>query len=192
MFGGMSFSSRALASVLTGLLWFLVVLAAFLPAGASGQLAPGAAAPELIAEGWLNVAPTNRLTLASRLGKVTVVHFWTYGCINCRHNLPIYDAWQKRFAPKDVLIIGIHAPETAAEAKPDNVARKVKELGISYPVLLDSKRYNWNRWRQRAWPTVYLVDKQGRARYSAIGELKYKGGDGDAKMSALIESLIKE
>ena len=176
------------------LLAFLLVAGAIhsLRAAGSGRLALGAAAPELVAEGWLNVTVTNRPTLASRKGKVTIVHFWTYGCINCRRNLPIYDRWQKRYAPRGVMIIGIHTPETQAEGKAVNVARKVKELGISYPVLLDSRHYNWNRWRQHVWPSVYLVDKQGRARYLAEGELEYKGAGGEAKMGALIESLLKE
>lgn len=161
-------------------------------AGGTPRQPLGLPAPELVGDSWLNLPPGTRLTLASRKGKVTIVHFWTYDCINCRRNLPIYERWQKRYAAKGVLVIGIHTPETDGESKPANVARKVKELGITYPVLVDSRRYNWNRWRQHAWPTVYLVDKQGRARYLAEGELEYRGSGGDAKMTQLIQRLLQE
>jgi thiol-disulfide isomerase/thioredoxin len=159
-------------------------------AAESARLALGGPAPELTGDAWLNLPTGTGPTLASRKGRVTIVHFWTYGCINCRRNLPIYDRWQQRYTGRGALVIGIHTPETDAETKPANVVRKVKELGITYPVLLDARRYNWNRWRQHAWPTVYLVDKQGRARYLAEGELGSKGGEG--KMSQLIESLLRE
>ena len=192
IFGRMTTTVPRKARMLLLALFAMAGAASSLPAAETGRLALGAPAPELVPEGWLNVPATNRLTLASRKGKVTIVHFWTYGCINCRRNLPIYDRWQKRYAPRGVVVIGIHAPETAAETKPANVAKKVKELGITYPVLLDSRYYNWNRWRQHVWPTVYLIDKQGRARYLAEGELEYKGAGGEARMGALIEALLKE
>ncbi len=154
--------------------------------------AAGLAAPELSGNAWLNLPKGDQLTLASRKGKVTIIHFWTYGCINCRHNLPAYARWQKRFAAAGVVVIGIHSPETEAERNPANVARKVKELGITYPVLIDSDRRNWNRWRQHAWPAICLIDKQGRARYGWEGELGYHGAKGEAKMTRLIEALLKE
>ena len=100
--------------------------------------------------------------------------------------------WQQRYAAKGVLVIGIHTPETDAESKPANVAKKVKELGITYPVLVDSRRYNWNRWRQHIWPSIYLVDKQGRVKYVWEGELEYQGAGGEAKMTRLIETLLSE
>ena len=149
-------------------------------------------APELTGGPWLNLPSGTKLTLAARKGKVTIIHFWTYGCINCRRNLSFYANWQKRYASKGVLVIGIHSPETAGEAKLANVVKKVKDLGITYPVLVDSDRKNWNRWRQRAWPAICLVDKQGRARYGWEGELEYKGAGGAAKMSRYIEQLLKE
>jgi len=149
-------------------------------------------APELTGKAWLNVPDGSRLSLSSRKGKVTILHFWTYGCINCRRNLPAYDRWHKRFASKGVLVIGIHSPETKAEANPANVAQKVKELGIAYPVLIDSDRQNWNRWRQRVWPAVCLIDKQGRVRYGWEGELEYRGAGGEAKLTRCVEAWLKE
>jgi thiol-disulfide isomerase/thioredoxin len=166
--------------------------AAPLLGGESSKLSADAVALELTGDAWLNVPKGTRLTLASRKGKVTILHFWTFDCINCKRNLPAYDRWQKRFAAKGVLVIGVHTPETEAERNPANVAKKVKELGISYPVLVDSDHENWKRWQQRIWPTIYLIDKQGRVRYGWEGELEYQGAGGEAKMTRLIEALLKE
>ncbi|HOX57271.1 MAG TPA: redoxin domain-containing protein [Verrucomicrobiota bacterium] len=162
------------------------------PAGQQPKEPPAVLAPELVGGSWLNLPPGTKLTLAARRGKVTIVHFWTYGCINCRRNLPFYATWQKRYAARGVLVIGIHSPETTGEAKLENVTRKVKEFGITYPVLVDSERQNWNRWGQRVWPAICLVDKQGRARYGWEGELEYKGAGGAGRMSQHIEALLKE
>lgn len=123
---------------------------------------------------------------------MTVVHFWTFDCINCKRNLPFYDKWQKRFAGRGLEIIGIHTPETAAERKSENVAKKVKELGISYPVLIDQQEQNWKLWQQRCWPTVYLIDKRGRVRFTWEGELEYQGAGGNEKVTRWIETLLDE
>ena len=90
------------------------------------------------------------------------------------------------------MVIGIHTPETEAERDPASVARKVKKLGISYPVLLDSDQQNWNRWQQHIWPVIYLIDKQGRARYLWEGELEYQHAGGEARMSQRILDLLRE
>jgi peroxiredoxin len=145
-----------------------------------------------VGNSWLNVPKGVEMSLASRRGKVTVVHFWTFGCINCQRNLPAYANWRKWFASRGLEIIGVHTPETEAERDAANVAKKVKELGIEYPVLLDPGAENWQRWQQRVWPAVYLIDKQGRARLAWEGELEYQGAGGGAKMSAMIEQLLRE
>ena len=163
------------------------------PLRAAEGLPPvGVIAPELTGKVWLNLPSGKTLSLASRKGKVTILHFWTYGCINCRRNLPAYDRWHKRFASKGVVVIGIHSPETEGERDLANVTRKVKEFGIAYPVLVDSDRANWKRWQQRAWPAVCLIDKQGRVRFGWEGELEYGGAGGEAKMTRFIELLLKE
>ena len=149
-------------------------------------------ATALTGDSWLNVPTGTRLSLASRKGKVTIVHFWTFACINCKRNLAAYDRWWKRFADKGVVVIGIHTPETEAERNPANAAKKVKELGISYPVLLDSDHQNWNRWQQHICPSIYLIDKQGRARYLWEGELEYQHAGGEAKMTQHILDLLRE
>jgi peroxiredoxin len=160
-------------------------------AGERTQSLVGSAAPELTGDSWLNLPKGSKLSLASRKGKVTIVHFWTFGCINCKRNLPAYDRWWKRFATNGVVVIGIHTPESEAERDPANVAKRVKELGIAYPVLLDPDRQNWNRWQQRWWPAIYLIDKQGRVRYVWECELEYQKAGGEAKMTQLIVELLR-
>jgi len=170
------------------------VLLAQAEAGLSDEqpIRVSAAAPELLGSHWLNTPDGKPVTLASRRGKVIVVEFWTFGCINCRHNLPAYAHWQQQFSNRDVVIVGVHTPETESERDPANVARQVKRLGISYPVLLDTDGANWNRWHQRYWPAVYLVDSLGRIRYGWEGELNYAGASGEAQMAQLIEELLME
>ncbi len=163
---------------------------------APAQTAPAGAnsvpAPELVGKAWLNLTNGGSLSLAARKGKVTVLHFWTFDCINCKHNLPHYLAWRRRFAPKGLEVIGIHTPETDSERDPANVAKKLKELRVDYPVLLDPDRRNWDRWQQRYWPAIYLIDKQGRVRYCWEGELEYPSAGGYARMTSLIEQLLRE
>jgi thiol-disulfide isomerase/thioredoxin len=168
------------------------VLTVAVPAFAQNPISVDAAAPELVGTSWLNTPKNTPIKLAGRKGKVTVVEFWTFGCINCQRNLPIYARWHKQFADKDVAIIGVHTPETASERVADNVSRRVRELGITYPILLDQQGTNWNRWQQRFWPTVYLIDKKGRVRYRWEGELEYNRAGGEAKMAQRIDDLLRE
>jgi len=182
----------ALLLMLPVALGLLGPLAAPLYSGEPSQVLASPLAPELTGDSWLNLAKGSTLSLASRKGKVTIVHFWTFGCINCKRNLAAYERWWKRFADVGVVVIGIHTPETEAERDPANAARKVKELGISYPVLLDSDHQNWNRWQQHIWPAIYLIDKQGRARFLWEGELEYQHAGGEAKMTQHILDLLRE
>ena len=149
-------------------------------------------APELLGGPWINTASGKEINLAGRRGKVTIVEFWTFACGNCLANLAAYANWQKQFADEDVVIIGVHTPETESERVTANVARRVKQLGITYPILVDQEHVNWNRWQVDAWPTVYLVDKQGRIRYRWVGELNYRNAGGEAKLGQLVERLLKE
>jgi thiol-disulfide isomerase/thioredoxin len=149
-------------------------------------------APELVGDAWLNTPEGKPVTLASRRGKVTILHFWTFGCINCQRNLPAYARWQKQFEKRDVAVIGVHTPETEGERNPDNVAKELKKLGITYPVILDPKGANWTRWKQAWWPTVYLLDRKGRVRYGWEGELEWKHAGGEAKLTSLVEQLLRE
>lgn len=106
--------------------------------------------------------------------------------------MPSYGKWQKHFAGKGVVIVGIHTPETKEEKIAENVVRRVKQLGITYPVLLDQQGKNWSRWANQYWPTVYLVDKKGRVRYRWAGELEYENAGGEEIMASCIQRLLEE
>jgi alkyl hydroperoxide reductase subunit AhpC len=149
-------------------------------------------APELVGGPWLNTPGDQPVSLASRRGKVTIVHFWTYGCYNCQNNLAAYARWYQQFAGRDVVIVGIHTPETSSERVGANVFRHVKDFKIEYPVLFDQSETNWRRWQQRYWPTVYLIDRKGKVRFRWIGELNYGGKQGEARMAKLVEDLLRE
>ena len=149
-------------------------------------------APELVGGPWLNTPGGKPISLASRKGQVTVVEFWTFGCSNCRANLPAYAKWHQQFKDKGVVIIGVHTPEFDGEKKIENVKAQLEKLKIDYPVLLDNQNANWNRWNQQYWPTVYLVDKAGKIRAKWEGELDYNNSGGTAKLTAQIEQLLAE
>jgi peroxiredoxin len=138
---------------------------------------------------WLNASP---LTMAQFEGKVVVVHFYTYGCINCVRNLPHYNDWHRRYAPRGVQVIGIHRPESPGESKIESVKKKAEDAAIQYPVAIDNQAANWNAWGTGVWPSVYLVDKQGFVRYWWYGELNWQGTPGEAWMRDRIEALLRE
>ncbi|MCF7974846.1 MAG: redoxin domain-containing protein [Phycisphaerae bacterium] len=147
-------------------------------------------APEFEAvETWINASP---LTMAQCKGQVVVIHFYTYGCINCIRNLPHYNSWYERYAQRGVQIIGIHRPETSGERQIESVRKKGVEAGIQYPVAVDNEAVNWNAWGNRVWPSVYLVDRQGFVRYWWYGELNWQGAPGELQMRNRIEALLKE
>lgn len=147
-------------------------------------------APELTKiNRWIN---SDGFTLASQKGKVVVVHFWTFGCINCRHNLPYYNKWQEDFAGKDVQIVGVHTPETAAESNVNNVATQAKKLDIKYPVAVDGASETWKAFDNHYWPSIYLVDRRGRIRYHWDGELEFGNTHGDSVLRAKISELLAE
>ncbi len=138
---------------------------------------------------WIN---TGGRSVTFEKGRVYVVHFWTFGCINCQRNLPAYTQWQARYANAPLTLVGVHSPETARERDANNVTKEVRRLAITYPVLVDGKLTNWNQWQQHIWPTVYLVDKRGHVRYYWLGELEWQGAGGTQIMQQCIEQLLNE
>lgn len=128
-------------------------------------------APELTGETWLNTSSPLRLT--DLRGKVVLLEMWTFGCVNCRNTLPTVKDWHARYATEGLMVIGNHYPEFEYEADLDNLRQAVVDLGISYPVLQDNAGDNFFAYRSRYWPTLYLIDKQGRLRYTHIGEGAY-------------------
>jgi thiol-disulfide isomerase/thioredoxin len=147
-------------------------------------------APEFSGGPWLNTPGEQPLRLAARRGKVTLVHFWAFACGNCRANMPSYNRWHEEFAGRGVAVVGIHTPELDREREPKFVAEHIAKYGVQYPVLLDNDMSNWQRWKQQYWPTAYVVDQQGRIRASWIGELEYRGQQGEAKIAKLVRELL--
>ncbi|MGH8156823.1 MAG: cytochrome c biogenesis protein DipZ [Rhodanobacter sp.] len=128
--------------------------------------------PSLVgATGWLNSPP---LTTKSLRGKVVLVDFWTYSCINCIRALPYVRGWADKYRDHGLVVIGVHAPEFAFEKDPANVAKAVKDLGVDYPVALDDNYAIWQGFHNEYWPAHYFIDAQGQIRHHHFGEGGYQ------------------
>ncbi|WP_175839346.1 cytochrome c biogenesis protein DipZ [Burkholderia anthina] len=132
---------------------------------------------------WLNSPP---LTAAGLRGKVVLVDFWTYSCINCLRTLPYTTAWARKYAPYGLVVIGVHAPEFAFERDIGNVKKAVHDLGIDYPVAIDNRYAIWRAFGNEYWPAHYFIDAQGRIRHHHFGEGEY------AQSERAIQSLLAE
>jgi cytochrome c biogenesis protein CcdA/thiol-disulfide isomerase/thioredoxin len=119
---------------------------------------------------WFNSPP---LTLAKLRGKVVLIDFWTYSCINCLRTLPHVEAWDRMYRKDGLVIVGVHTPEFAFEAEPSNVRAAIKRLGVHYPVALDPKYGTWDHWGNQYWPAKYLIDRRGHVRCAHFGEGEY-------------------
>lgn len=139
---------------------------------------------------WINT--DNPQTLAQHHGKVIVVHFYAFGCINCKHTLPYYNQWVKDFPADQFQIIGIHRPETKKERNLEKVKARASEYHMEYPIAVDNQSLNWNTWANNIWPSMYLVDKNGFVRYWWYGELNYQGAPSEKWMRDKINELLKE
>jgi len=126
------------------------------------------------ATGWLNSAP---LTPQALRGKVVLVDFWTYSCINCLRSLPYVRGWYDKYKDHGLVVIGVHAPEFAFEKEPANVTRAVKELGVDYPVALDNDYAIWQGFDNQYWPAHYFIDAKGHIRAHHFGEGDYAGSE---------------
>ena len=149
----------------------VAVLAASAVHAVPTQPAP-AAAPEFTGiEKWLNSEP---LTLQSLRGKVVLVDFWTYTCINCIRTLPYVTSWYEKYKDQGLVVVGVHTPEFPFERSTANVTQALKRLGIKYPVAQDNSYATWDAYRNQYWPAAYLIDKQGNIVYRHFGEGQYK------------------
>lgn len=119
---------------------------------------------------WLNSEP---LTLQALRGKVVLVDFWTYSCINCIRTLPHIKAWYEKYKDQGLVVIGVHAPEFAFEGDIDNVKNAVKKFGVSYPVAMDNDFSTWRSFKNQYWPAHYLINKNGEVVYTHFGEGRY-------------------
>jgi thiol-disulfide isomerase/thioredoxin len=139
--------------------------------GAASRPARFGAAPEFAGiETWLNSEP---LSMAALRGRVVMVDFWTYGCINCVHVLPHVVQWHEKYKDRGLTVIGVHTPEFAYERDTSNVRKAIQRHGIRYPVAQDNKFATWNAYHNRYWPTAYLVDRSGELVFSHAGEGSY-------------------
>ena len=140
------------------------------PAAAGGLPDYGPAPNFAGIDGWVNSPP---LTMQGLRGKVVLIDFWTYSCINCLRTLPHVEAWDRMYRKDGLVIVGVHTPEFAFEAVPSNVRSAVKRLGVRYPVALDSKYGTWTAFGNQYWPAKYLIDRNGHVRYAHFGEGNY-------------------
>jgi cytochrome c biogenesis protein CcdA/thiol-disulfide isomerase/thioredoxin len=124
---------------------------------------------------WLNTPGGQPVSLASLKGKVVLVDFWAYSCINCQRELPHVEAWAKAYASDGLEVVGVHTPEYAFEHVPSNVAAGVRRLGLTFPVALDNSYGTWNAYDNQSWPAAYLIDASGQIRHVSIGEGDYSG-----------------
>ena len=145
----------------------------------SGQMIPSRsmteetkapAAPEISSGQWINSEP---LTLKSLHGRVVLIDFWTFACYNCRNTLPSLRKWDAQYRDKGLTIIGVHTPELDFERDIDQLRREIAALDIKYPVVTDQDYSTWKAYGVEAWPTVFLLDKQGRVRWTHVGEGYY-------------------
>jgi len=147
-----------------------------------GELASRAPAPDFGATVWFNSPP---LSLARLRGKVVLVDFWEYTCINCIRTFPYLRRWNALYAPSGLIIIGVHTPEFAFAKNPANVENAVRRFGFSFPVALDNDETIWNAFHNAAWPADFLIDEDGRIAYMHMGEGDY----GDTELA--IRRLLK-
>ena len=145
------------------------------------------AAPEFReTERWFNTPGNAPLTLSSLRGKVVLVDFWTYTCINCIRTLPYLKAWDAAYRRDGLVIVGVETPEFAFEKEASNVADAIEQFGLHYPVAQDNNMGTWNAYANEYWPADYLIDAQGNVRYASVGE-----GDYD-KTETAIRVLLAE
>jgi len=157
------------------------VAAAFL--GGSAIAAPaGAPAPDFTGiEQWHNSAP---LTMQQLRGKVVLVDFWTYTCINCIRTLPHVGEWHRKYKDQGLVVVGVHTPEFPFERSAANVKKALGRFDIAYPVAQDNRYATWKAYGNQFWPAVYLIDRKGQVVYSHFGEGAY--GQTEATIRALL------
>ena len=136
--------------------------------------------------GYINTPHNSPISLSSLKGKVVLVDFWTYSCINCIRTIPYLNDWDQKYAGNGLVIVGVHSPEFEFEKNYDNVKSAVQRLGITYPVVLDSDHGTWNAYGNQYWPRHYLIDAQGYIRDNHIGEGGYE------QTEKTIQSLLAE
>lgn len=132
---------------------------------------------------WLNSPPLDAPALK---GKVVLVDFWTWDCVNCQRSLPHVNDWSRRYADQGLVVIGVHTPEYDYEHDVGTLRQKVASLGIAYPVAVDNDYQVWNAWGNQFWPAHYFIDRKGQVRHVHFGEGDYAGQE------QVIQALLAE
>ena len=146
----------------------ILLASAFVPPGrANAQSAPNFTGVNR----WFNSGPLN---MASLRGKVVLVNFWTYGCVNCVRTLPHVTRMHALYRDKGLVVVGVHTPEFPFERSPSNVQAAMKRHGITYPVAQDNDSQTWNAYRNQYWPAQYIVDQSGKIVFQHAGEGQYE------------------
>jgi thiol-disulfide isomerase/thioredoxin len=141
-------------------------------------------APELVGiTAWINSEP---LTIAGFRGQPVLVHFWTFGCINCVHVQPYVKRWWETYAPRGLAVVGVHTPELDFEQDLANVRAAIERAGLRFPVAFDPDYATWNAYRNRYWPAFYFVDRAGHVRDRHFGEGRYE------RSEAIIQELLAD
>ena len=149
-----------------------LLLAGMHPGLAAEASATPTSAPNFTGIGnWLNSPP---LDIKQLRGKVVLIDFWTYTCINCIHTLPYVKGWYDKYKDQGLQVIGVHTPEYPFERDTGNVKAAISRFGIRYPVAQDNDYATWNAWGNQYWPAIYLIDKKGQVVYSHFGEGDYQ------------------
>ena len=168
----------------------LAIAVTFAAGAATGTAALGATlkdgppAPEFTGiSKWLNSDP---MTLEQLRGKVVLIDFWTYTCINCINTLPYVKTWNQKYKDRGLAVIGVHTPEYPFERDTDNVKTAIKRFGITYPVAQDNQYATWSAYNNQYWPAFYLLDKKGKVAYTHFGEGDY------AQTEAAIQALLAQ
>jgi cytochrome c biogenesis protein CcdA/thiol-disulfide isomerase/thioredoxin len=144
----------------------------------------GPLAPKIIPGGkWFNSEP---LTLKELRGKVVVIDFWTYSCINCQRTFPYLRSWWEKYQDKGLVIIGVHSPEFEFEKSEKNLAQAIEDFDLRYPIVQDNNFETWRAYNNRYWPAKYFIDKDGYVRFTHFGEGAYD------KSEKIIQDLLKE
>lgn len=133
---------------------------------------------------WLNSPP---LSMEKLRGKVVLIDFWEYTCVNCIRTFPYLKQWNEKYADKGLVIVGVHTPEFAFAREEANVTREAKAKGLTYPLVLDSNYAIWNAYGNRFWPAKYLIDAEGNVRYFHFGEGSY--GNTEAQIQRLLKEI---
>lgn len=162
----------------------LAATALFATVANAAPLSNQGQAPEFAGiEKWLNTEP---LTMQNLRGKVVLVDFWTFDCINCINTLPYVKSWHDKYKDQGLVIVGVHTPEFLHERSTDNVKAAMKRFDIRYPVAQDNRYATWSAYNNRYWPATYLINKKGQIVYKHFGEGKYQ------ETEAAIRTLLAE